>query len=306
MRQTLARLLAELMHNDSSVMLLTGDLGYGVLDDVAERYPNQFLNVGVAEQNMIGVAAGLVQTGHRVICYSIANFASLRCLEQIRNDIIYHQLDVMIIGIGAGLSYGTLGFSHFATEDISCMRALPGLTIYCPATDNDLTSAMNHLGVMKTPRYLRVDREPAKFDSSNINWGFDSWTTLAHGTDVAIVTTGSIADEAMIASTELAKRGVSVRVISAGLLAPVNSHMVAQALHGVKLVVTVEEHVTSGGLGGLVAEVTTSSSERPRLIRLGIEDSYPDHVGTQSYLRESCRLDGASLVTRLSSEFHQR
>lgn len=306
MRQTLAKSLAELMHADSSVMLLTGDLGYGVLDDIAKGYPDQFLNVGVAEQNMIGVAAGLVQTGHRVICYSIANFASLRCLEQIRNDIVYHQLDVMIIAIGAGLSYGTLGFSHFATEDISCMRALPGLTVYCPATDNDLASAMKHLGLMKTPRYLRVDRETAKFDSAHINWGFDSWTTLVHGNDIAIVTTGSIVDEAIIASTELAKRGVSVRVISAGLLAPTRSEMVTRALDGVELVVTLEEHVTSGGLGGLVAEVTASSDARPRLIRLGIENSYPDYVGTQSYLREGCRLDSVSLINRLSSEFRRR
>lgn len=305
MRQTLARSLAELMHADSSVMLLTGDLGYGVLDDIAERYPSQFLNVGVAEQNMIGVAAGLVQTGHRVICYSIANFASLRCLEQIRNDIVYHQLDVMIIAIGAGLSYGTLGFSHFATEDISCMRALPGLTVYSPATDNDLASAMKHLGAMKTPRYLRVDRESAKFDSAHVNWEFDSWTTLTHGTDLAIVTTGSIADEAIIASTELAKYGVSVRVISAGLLAPATNEMVTRALDGINLVVTVEEHVTSGGLGGLVAEATASSNARPRLIRLGVQNGYPDHVGTQSYLRQSYQLDSASLVDLLSSKLQQ-
>jgi transketolase len=143
MRNAFIQGLSKLAENDKNIMLLTGDLGYGIFEDFEKKFPNQFLNCGVAEQNMIGVAAGLASEGKRVFVYSIANFPTFRCLEQIRNDICYHGLPVTIVSIGSGFSYGTLGYSHYAIEDIAIMRCLPGLRIFSPVDPNSVIDSLN-------------------------------------------------------------------------------------------------------------------------------------------------------------------
>ena len=145
MRDAFIKKLALMASSDEKIFLLVGDLGYGVVDDFAKSFPKQFLNAGVAEQNMMGMAAGLAHSGYKVFVYSIANFPTIRCLEQIRNDVCYHNLDVTIVAIGAGFGYGTLGYSHFAIEDLAVLRCLPNLNIYSPGDSYELEVALDQI-----------------------------------------------------------------------------------------------------------------------------------------------------------------
>ena len=165
MRDTFIEQLTKIARNDPNVLLLTGDLGFGVFENFRKEYPKQFLNVGVAEQNMSMIAAGLALKGKRVFTYSIGNFPTLRCLEQIRNDICYHDLNVTIVSIGGGFSYGALGMSHHATEDLSIMRALPNITCVAPSSLEETKDATFQLYKKKGPSYLRLDKSDASYEN---------------------------------------------------------------------------------------------------------------------------------------------
>jgi transketolase len=299
MRAVLAELLEDLLNSDPSAILLTGDLGYGVLDHISETRPQQFLNVGVAEQNMIGVAAGLSLVGHRILCYSIANFITLRCLEQIRNDVIYHDLDVTLIAIGAGCSYGSLGFTHFAIEDLACTRVLPGLSIFCPATDGELRTAFPKMMRSQGPKYLRVDRASATIATKNVQWGFENWTELTDGEDVTIFSLGSILEETMVAAEILEGYGISIRIVSAGLIKPASKEMIRSHATGKRCIAVVEEHMSSGGLAGIVAEAISETGGFPPLLSFGLNDQYPAFVGDQKFLRRSLGLDAESIARKI-------
>lgn len=309
MRDTFLKRVVEIAENDPKILLVTGDLGFKVLDEFREKYPAQYLNAGIAEQNMAGMGAGLALEGWTVLLYSIANFPSLRCFEQIRNDIVYHNANVKVISIGSGFSYGQLGMSHHGTEDITIMRTLPGMTILSPCNDWEMTRCTEFLLSEKGPFYLRVDKSGALTAPINSGEIFSpgKLRLLRDGTDVSIISTGSIISEAMKAAEELATAGISVRVYSCHSLKPFDVDTLRQAASETAGLITLEEHTIDGGLGGIVAEILLEGEVRPGFFkRMGLPSMFAKVVGCQEYLRKEYKLDAMSVVEQVQELFIAR
>lgn len=304
MRDIFLRTLLEIASQDPSVMLLTGDLGFGVLDPFIKNHPDQYLNVGVAEQNMIGLATGLAQEGRKLVAYSIGNFPTLRPLEQIRNDAAYHNANVKVVCVGGGFSYGALGMSHHATEDLSILRALPNVTLLAPATDRETEAATRHMMAHDGVFYLRLERAstpmPAGADDVPVTIG--KLRTLREGKDVVFIATGAVLAGALKAAEMLEKDGLSCKVISCHTLKPLDADALRAAAQGCKALITIEENTILGGLGGAVAEILLESPVRPeKFLRMGIPDTYTSVVGDQSYLMGLYGLDAGGIAAKTKS-----
>jgi transketolase len=291
MRKAFAAQLLKEFKANSRLMLLAGDLGYGVLEDIARECPRQYLNVGVAEQNMAGMATGLALEGYTVFMYSIANFPVMRCLEQVRNDICYHGANVKIVSIGGGFSYGGLGFSHHATEDLAVMRAMPNMTVVVPGERFETAEATAALARQDGPAYLRLDKlekslpDSATPDTSGFFIG--KARLLRQGSDVVLLASGGIVFEALEAADRLAAAGVVCKVVSMHTLKPLDIDAVLAAAAHSRVLLTIEEHSVTGGLGSAVAEVCLESGiTLPRFYRLGLRDEFASVVGSQAYLRK--------------------
>jgi transketolase len=289
----LTRLAAE----DPRVMLLTGDLGYGVFEDFQARFGERYLNVGIAEQNLMGVATGLALEGRTVFVYSIGNFPTFRCLEQLRSDACYHGANVNVVANGGGFSYGALGMSHHATEDLAVLRALPGTTVVAPASDWEAAEATRALAARPGVGYLRLDKAGVP-DTPGPDEVFSIGRArrLREGGDVTLIATGSIAAEALAAAERLALEGIAARVVSMHTVKPLDLDEVAAAA-ATGAVVTVEEHTVNGGLGGAVAEACMEMDLRPRgFARIGLRDTFSAVVGSQAYLRRHYGMDGTAIA----------
>lgn len=306
MRDTFVRTLIEIAHRDPSVMLLTGDLGFGVLTPFADQLPRQFVNVGVAEQNLTGIATGLALSGRIVFTYSIANFPTLRCLEQIRNDACYHNAAVKVVAIGAGFSYGALGVSHHATEDLAILRSLPDLTLMSPGDLQEAEAAT--WGAYRTPGacYLRLDKSHAPDVAAAAAVVPGAVRCLRAGSDVVLFGTGGILAEALGAADALACSGISCAVYSVHTVKPLDVDGILAAVVGVPIVVTLEEHMLEGGLGSAIAETLADHGAIPRRFRrFALRAGFSSVVGSQPYLRARYGLDAASIaagVRELSAE----
>ncbi len=255
MRDAFADELLELARRDDRVMFVTGDLGFGVFEEYQAAVPDQYLNVGIAEQNMVAVGTGLALEGHRVYVYSIGNFPVLRCLEQIRNDAAYHGANVTVVSIGGGFSYGPLGMSHHATEDIAVMRALPDVCTVVPGTVQEARECVRALSRRTGTSYLRLDKSAGVEPNPAVPFKFGTWRVLREGSDVTLVAAGGILAEAQEAAARLAADGVAARVVSAHQLSPLEPRQVLESLGSSREVITVEEHVVRGGLGSAVSEI---------------------------------------------------
>lgn len=301
MRNSFIRGLSALAAQDPHLYLMTGDLGFGVLTDFAERFPAQYINAGISEQNMASVAAGLALSGNTVYTYSLSNFPTLRCLEQIRNDICYHNANVKIIAVGGALAYGQLGMSHHATEDIAVMRALPNMRVFVPADAEDALAVLNEVSRIDGPCYIRLEKNSPRplhpdVPVENVRQAL----ALSHGTDVSILSAGSILEEAWAAAELLRGKGLSVGVYSFLSVKPLDTETVRACAASSRLLVTLEEHNVIGGLGGAVAEMLSElSGPHAPLLRCGLEDTYSGIVGSQSYLRTYYHLDGRSVAGRI-------
>jgi transketolase len=290
--------LAQLAEADPRVMLVTGDLGFGVLTPFAAARPRQYLNVGVAESNMAGVATGLALDGRIVFTYSIGNFPTLRCLEQLRNDAAYHDANVKVVAIGGGFSYGPLGMSHHATEDLAIMRAMPGVTVVSPGCLWEAEEATTAIAATPGVCYLRLDKSSAgRTARAGERFNLGQIRTLREGEDITLVTTGGILGAVLQAAEELAAAGVQARVLSVHSLRPFDDTTLLRACRQTGGLVTIEEHVMQGGLGGLVAETCVDAGVQPRAFRrLGLRPGFTSVVGSQDYLRTRNGLDVASIV----------
>lgn len=298
MRDHFVQRLTQLAAGDPRIVLLTGDLGYAVLTDFAAKFPQQFLNVGVAEQNMTGLAAGLALEGFVVFTYSIANFSTLRCLEQIRNDAAYHEANVKVVSVGSGFSYGPLGMSHHATEDVSVLRAIPGITLFSPC---DLWEALEATeAAAKTPGtcYLRLDKSAAGGkEAPGETFVVGRPRLRRQGSDVTIIGTGGIVEEALKAAEALASEGIQTRVLGAHTLRPFEPDSILAAARETRAVVTLEEHTVEGGLGGLVAETLLEHGAMPKKFRrMGLRNGFSSIVGSQAYLRQRYELDAPAIA----------
>lgn len=303
MRDAFVRTLTELAPRHSELLLLTGDLGFGVLNDFATRFPRQFLNVGVAEQNMAGFAAGLALEGHGVFTYSIGNFPTLRCLEQIRNDICYHNANVKIVCVGGGMSYGPVGMSHHATEDLAVLRSLPGMVVLSPCDLWEAAEAARYLVSHQGPAYLRLDKSAAP-PTARPGEAFSpgSVRTVRDASDVTLAATGGILGEALLAADILAEEGVFCRVLSVHTIKPLDSETLIAAAVETAGIVSIEEHAVDGGLGGAIAETLMDAGAFPGfLVRIGLRNTFSSVVGSQQYLRKVYQLDAAAIARTVSA-----
>ncbi len=298
MRDTFVETLTALAEHNARIMLLTGDVGFGVLNRFAERFPRQYLNVGVAEQNLTGLATGLALEGRIVFTYSIANFPTLRCLEQVRNDVCYHEADVKIVSMGGGFSYGALGISHHATEDLAILRALPNMTVVAPCDLWEVKEATRALVETTGPALLRIDKSAA---ASMVRPGekflLGRARQLRDGADITLVAAGGIMEEALTAADMLAEQRIQCRVLSMATIKPLDVESLVRAVDETGGIITLEEHTVEGGLGGAVAEMLLEMGRIPACFhRIGLRAGFSSIVGTQKYLRKVYGMDAPAIV----------
>lgn len=303
MRDTFVRTLIELAKKNPDIELITGDLGFGVLKPFWEQLPDQFINAGIAEQNMTSVAAGMALEGKTVFTYSIGNFPTLRCLEQIRNDCAYPKANVKIVCVGGGFVYGSLGMSHQATEDIAIMRSLPGVAVLCPGDLVEAEEAVKAIVEYPGTCYLRLGRGGEKrIHNSEIDFKIGKAIKIKDGEKFAIFSTGAIFDEIGAAVDLLDSKGFDPAVYTFPSVKPIDKDVIIECAKSFDLIVTVEEHNIVGGFGSAVAEVISDLREHARLVRLGLNDTYSSFVGNQQYLRKQFGLDAQSIAERILTE----
>lgn len=301
MRNTFVNALCDLAEQDERVWLLCGDLGYSVLERFSERFPNRYVNMGVAEQNMVGVAAGLALSGKVVFTYSIANFPVMRCLEQLRNDVCYHNLNVKTVAVGGGLAYGTHGYTHHGVEDIAVMRTLPNMVVLAPGDPVEARLATQALLAHDGPGYLRLGKGgEANIHQEAPEFQIGRALLLRDGGDVTIIATGAILAEAVAAADLLASKGIQATLLSMPSIQPFDTVAVLHAASRTPLIVTVEEHRLVGGLGSVVAEtLACASGTYARLMAYGVTAS-PSLVGSATFLRERNGLDAEHLAQTIA------
>jgi transketolase len=296
MRAQFARAILRLAEEDDRVVLLTGDLGFTILEPFAEAYPDRFFNVGVAEQNMVGLATGLAEAGFVPFTYSIATFASLRPYEFIRNGPVLHQLPVRLVGVGGGLDYGHNGVTHYALEDVGVLRLQPGLSIIVPADPEQADKAVRASIDIDGPMYFRVGKEARPIPGLNGRFQLGRAALIGDGRHVAILALGPSAREAVDAAEMLAEEGIEATVAVVSTLNPTPVEDLAALLANVPLAVTVEGHYAVGGLGTVTAEVIADGALDCRLIRCGVKQMPRGLTGTRAYLDDIHGLTAAHVA----------
>jgi transketolase len=292
-RTAFIKALNELADSDPRVCLVVGDLGYSVIEEFANKHPDQFVNAGVAEQNMIGLAVGMALSGKVVFTYSIGNFGTLRCLEQIRNDVCYHRANVKVVAVGGGLAYGNLGVTHHASEDVAILRALPNMTVVAPGDPIEARLATQAVVALEGPCYLRLGKagEPV-VHTKEPAFELGRAIELRAGSDITLIASGGMLATSDQIAGQLATKGVSVRLLSMPTIKPLDRDAVIRAATETRYVFTLEEHSVEGGLGGAVAEVMAElEGERASLKRIGLRPEFNRVVGDQRYLKSLHGID---------------
>lgn len=297
MRRAFVEIISELAKRDNRILLLTGDLGYTVLEPFAEKFPKQFFNVGVAEQNMVGLATGLAEAGFIPFIYSIGTFVTLRPYEFIRNGPILHQLPVRIVGIGDGFDYASAGITHFNLEDVGIMRIQPGIAVIVPADYEQARTAILETWDLPGPIYYRLGKDESivtpglkgRFELGRIQ-------IIREGKDLLFVSMGSVTSEVVAAAEMLATQGITSTVVVISSFNPAPIDDLAGILLRFRIVLTVEEHYVTGGIGSWVCEVVAERCLECRVIRCGVKKVRSEIIGSQKYLRQLHQLSRESLV----------
>lgn len=301
MRNTFINTLSDLAAVHSDVFLLCGDLGYSVLEPFAQRYPDRFLNVGIAEQNMTLVAAGLALEGYNVFTYSIGNFPTLRCMEQIRYDVCYHAANVKIVAVGAGYAYGPQGVSHHTTEDIAMLRALPGMTVCIPADACEARLAAHFMATHVGPSYVRLNKsgEPLLHDPTiSLEFGPGKFMPVKDGAGTLVLATGAMVHSALL---ELHECGKDWALFSAPFVGGYDKQLMISIAHRFERIVTIEEHQLNGGFGSSILEsfgdlyAKGDLARMPKITRVAVPNTFIGTSGTQEYLRQMAGLTLANL-----------
>lgn len=297
MRTAFIEQLCELAEQDDRIWLVCGDLGYSVLEAFSDRFPNRYLNAGVAEQNMTGIAAGLALAGKTVFTYSIANFPVMRCLEQIRNDVCYHNLNVKIVSVGGGLAYGSHGYTHHGVEDLAVMSVMPNMTVVAPADPVEARAATRELAKRNGPAYLRLGKagEPV-LHQQKPDFELGKAIQVQNGNQLTLVSTGGMLGTAIQACQSLASSGRSVRLLSMPTLVPLDIQAIRNAALETQAIITIEEHGI-GGLGTRTAEVIAEMGKVVRFRPLRLQPSPIKVAGSQVQLREAQELSVKGIVT---------
>ncbi|MDN4574779.1 transketolase [Pandoraea cepalis] len=299
MRNTFIKTLCELAATHEDIFLLCGDLGYSVLEPFAAQFPDRFLNIGIAEQNMTQVAAGLAREGFNVFTYSIGNFPTLRCMEQIRYDVCYHDASVKVVAVGAGYAYGPQGVSHHATEDIAMMRAIPNMTVCAPADPIEARAAAHFMATHRGPGYVRINKagEPAIHDlSRTLEITPGTPLSMRAGTGSVVLTTGAILGPVL---AEVEARQLGFAVFSSPFVGNYDTAFLKRLATEFDTIITVEEHQLNGGFGSSIVEAMSDLyagggiAHMPKIERVGIPNRFTGESGSQDYLR---RVSGLSLT----------
>jgi transketolase len=296
MRNAFASWLCRNAERDERVRLLTGDLGFTVFDEFAERFPDRFLNVGVAEQNMVGVATGLAEAGFIPFVYSIATFASMRPYEFIRNGPLLHRLPVRIVGVGAGFDYGANGITHYALEDVAIMRSQPAMTVIAPADRDQTSAALDATWDLDGPLYLRLGKGGDAVPGLDGRFELGRATTIREGGDLALIGLGGIAAELVEASRELEGRGLRASVTVVSSLTAEPDEELIRVLSEVPLALTVEAGYVKGGLGSEVAETIVERGLSCRLVRCGVETMPHGVSGSAAFLNDRAGISARRLT----------
>ncbi len=308
MRTAFIKTLFDLAKEDERINLIVGDLGYSVVEQFQNQFPSRFINAGVAEQNMTGMAAGLALSGKIVFTYSIANFPTLRCLEQIRNDICYHKANVKIVAVGGGFAYGPLGMTHHATEDLAIMRSLPNMLVVAPGDAVEARLATEAIVRHEGPCYLRLGKagEP-RVHEIEPDFKLGKALQIKAGTEITLMATGGLLYNTLKAAEKLEEDDISVRVLSMHTVKPLDIEEVLKSASETSAIFTVEEHSIIGGLGGAVAEILAESEfSGVSFKRLGIESTFISQVGNQEYLRELFGLSAEGIYYSVTSALEKR
>lgn len=294
MRNTVARKIAEYGDDGKRFVVLSADLGYSVFDNFKEKYPDKFFNAGIAENTMVGVAAGLAMTGKKVYVYSIASFIAEKCFEQIREDICYPRLSVVLMGTGAGFAYGEAGVTHWANEDIGCLRTIPGLTILSPSDPVELDMLLDQSLTYKSPIYFRLGKNGEKSFCTNKNLKIGQAYYLELERDIALVTHGNIMEEVVKARDLLKKEGFNVSVVSSPTIKPLDKPFFVELAKTHHSIYVIEEHSEIGGLGDALSFLGVK--------QIAIKDEVPNVGGSVAYLRQLTGIDADSIVKKVRED----
>lgn len=305
MRTAIIEEVYKIMKENKNSYFLTGDLGYNTLEKIEKDFPTRFINVGIAEQNMIGIASGLALSGKKVFVYSIIPFLIMRCFEQIRNDICYHDLDVTLLGSGSGLTYGILGSTHFALEDLAVLRPLHNMTIFSPADEMDAKLGIKFSANFHHPLYVRIGlREEAKIHQHPYDFKFGKGVIVQKGKDLVFFVTGTLMEEAIKAAKIIKeKKGWTSTIIDIHTIKPLDERLILKESLGKKIAISVEEHGKIGGLGSAISEVVSGSKKPIQVIKIGTDDKFIKTIGKRSFLRKNLKLDSHGIVKKILESF---
>lgn len=292
MRDRFVKIITELAEKDPRIMLVIGDTGFGAFEEFQSKFPERFVNVGIAEQQFIGFSAGLALSGMKVFAYNVCTFMS-RAMEQIRLELSYQNAGVVLVGVGGGFSYATGGPTHHSVEDISQFRALPNMTVICPGDPSEMESAMRESIESGKPAYIRIckNKDPVLHENS-IDFKIGKSIVIREGSDIAIIATGGMLKEALATSDILRNNGIGARVVSMHTIKPLDHAGILECAGKFKAVFTMEENSILGGLGGAVSEVIAASGIYPPVFKIfGIPDTHARTTGTRDYLNAYYKLD---------------
>tara|TARA_B100000925_G_C22007670_1_gene474453 strand:+ start:2269 stop:3189 length:921 start_codon:yes stop_codon:yes gene_type:complete len=299
MRDTFQKELIKISKKNKRLMLLTADLGFGVFDEFEKKFPKKYLNVGVAEQNLIGLSTGLAMSGKVIIAYSIANFLTLRCLEQIRNDAVYHNLNINLVSSGGGFTYGVLGMSHHATEDLSVLNCIPGITIAAPSTKWETKMIFNKLIKFNGVSYLRLEKNASSLIPNNKILKIGRLNNYSKGSKLAIICVGGIFSECWKAVDKLRQNKINISLYTLSSLKPIDEKDLVKTLKKYRVILTVEENNFLGGLGSTIAAIINKYSIKCKQNIVSTDDTTLKIVGDQKFLRKELKMDANSLISKI-------
>jgi len=302
MRNAFADEITSMALEDERIHLLSGDIGNRLFNNFQDKCPGRFFNCGVAEANMISVGAGMCLSGLRAVAYTITTFITSRCFEQIKLDVCYNGAPLIIVGVGAGLSYASLGPTHHSFEDVAILRSLPGMTVLAPCDAFELRAALRAAVALNKPVYIRIGKkgEP-KIHSAIPELTIGKAMKMREGGDACLISSGPILFEALKAAEILAQAGINVEVINMPTIKPLDTSALEEVVSRHKLVMTIEESSVIGGFGSAVADWAAESGAfaRTRLMRAGIPDHFIHEAGEQEFARELCGLTGKQIAQRI-------
>lgn len=305
MRKTFAAELGKMM-KDGNTFLLSGDLGFSVFEDIKEKHADRYINMGVAEQNMLGVAAGMALAGKNVFVYSIIPFLLYRPFEQLRNDICYQNLPVRLVGVGAGFSYSDAGFTHHSIEDYGTLKSLPNISILSPADPKEVSSLMQQVSKVEGPVYLRLSRngEPILHDKHE-KLKIGTALEISNGSDILFISTGSILGLALKVAKMLNDLGHSTQILNYHTIKPFDEQSLLRNAIDKKLIVTLEEHVIETGIYSNVVQSLSKNGISVKVIPFGVGEPYVHESGTREYMLDRYGMEPTFMLDKIKKQLER-